>query len=165
MAVSITLYKYAKEANRLDKSSFLSNSKTVNGTFRGGVDMINPTVEFYDSATILPDINDYNYMKIEYETGDNRYYFINDIFIDRTHVFVISGHVDVLMTYKSDIEELEAMAIRSEKDYNTYIADNMEVSYQYDSCETKYWKVNTPTGPIADRFVYNEDEIILITKG
>lgn len=183
MAVDIKLYNYLGESNRLSKNITrqLSDdeirngvvngsakiSDTISGYFKGGVDMINPTVEFYDSNDIAPEINDYNYMTIQYENGDTRYYFINDIFIDRTHVFVVSGHVDVLMTYKDDIDKLEAMAIRSEDNYNTYINDSAQVSYQYDTADTLVWDGGRDeTGATTPaKFSYDTNWHMLITKG
>lgn len=65
-----------------------------------------------------------NYMYIE-EFG--RYYFITNISGERGNKAVITGHVDVLNTYKKDIMEAQIIAERSSNQYNFYLSDPQRI--------------------------------------
>ena len=128
MSVSIKLYKNTTENNRLDKSSYLpeATSKTVTGSFRTPVDILNPTVLINLN---LSDANKYNYM---YIADFKRYYFITGIVLksgsqylaeDSMGLFEISGHVDVLYSYKTKITASNAFVARNQSQLNPYIRD------------------------------------------
>lgn len=157
MAFDINLYNYSGEPNRLDKS-LGGTTLTLTGTLKEGADVINPVIEFYDTGGENLDLNDYNYMYIE---KFGRYYFITDIIVDRTNVVFISGHVDVLNTYKTEIKNLQAMATRSEYEYNAYITDPTLPTYQYDTCDVFYWgSVQNPS-----KFTYTKQYTFMTTMG
>ena len=69
-------------------------------------------------------INDYvlsaNYV---YIPDFNRYYFINDITSVRQNLWRLSLHVDVLMSYKKEINNTYAFISRNEFDYDPDIYD------------------------------------------
>lgn len=157
MAFDINLYNYSGEPNRLDKT-LGGTTLTLTGTLKEGADVINPVIEFYDVGGTTLNLDDYNYM---YIGAFGRYYFITDIIVDRTNVVFISGHVDVLNTYKNDIKNLQAMATRSEYEYNAYITDPTLPTYQYDDCDVVFWgKANEPS-----KFTYTSDYVIMTTMG
>lgn len=119
MSVSIKLYKNTTENNRVDKSSYLSDltAKTVTGSFRTPVDILNPTVLL---DLNLSDATKYNYM---YIADFKRYYFITGIVLksgsqylaeDSKGLFEISGHVDVLYSYSTKIKANNALIARQE---------------------------------------------------
>ena len=54
-----------------------------------------------------------------------RKYFITDITALNEKTCVVSGHVDVLSTYASDIRKLEAVIARQENKWNLYLDDNL----------------------------------------
>ena len=128
MSVSIKLYKNTTENNRVDKSSYLSDltAKTVTGSFRTPVDILNPTVLIDLSIT---DATKYNYM---YIADFKRYYFITGITLksgstysaqESSDLFEISGHVDVLYSYKTKILANNALIARQE---NRFLASKFQ---------------------------------------
>lgn len=94
-----------------------------------------------------------NYLYIPYYS---RYYFINDITIIDGHRIKISAHVDVLMTYASQITGLQVI-VDKQKTLNAdaYFNDN---SYVTDDRST-YATINFPNSFLDD------GEFILITAG
>ena len=119
MSVSIKLYINTTENNRVDKSSYLSDltAKTVTGSFRTPVDILNPTVLIDLTIT---EATKYNYM---YIADFKRYYFITGIVLksgstysaqESSGLFEISGHVDVLYSYKTKILANNALIARQE---------------------------------------------------
>ena len=54
--MEITFYKNTSESNRIGKT--LTNPLTIEGKFRDGIDIINPTIKV---ATDSIHIDDYNY--------------------------------------------------------------------------------------------------------
>lgn len=86
-----------------------------------------------------PDITGYNYMEIS-EFG--RYYFIDDIVSINNNKWEISGHVDVLQTYMSDILNQNVILNKQETRGNKYLNDGSFVS-QVNEFNTSY---NFPNG-------------------
>lgn len=84
------------------------------------------------------DITAYNYM---YISNFNRYYFIDDIVSVGYERWEISGHVDVLQTYKDIIEEQTAVIKRQQAKYNTYLNDPEWKVYAYE----QRWAKKFPT--------------------
>ena len=83
-------------------------------------------------------ITTYNYMYIsEFE----RYYFIDDIVSINNGLWEISGHVDVLETFKNGILGQTAVIKRQQNKFNTYLndpewkvyADENVVAYKFNS--------------------------------
>ena len=129
MSVSIKLYINTTENNRVDKSSHLSDltAKTVTGSFRTPVDILNPTVLINLSIT---EATKYNYM---YIADFKRYYFITGIVLksgstysaqESSGLFEISGHVDVLYSYKTKITANNALIGRQE---NRFLASKFTI--------------------------------------
>ena len=140
MSVSIKLYINTTENNRVDKSSHLSDltAKTVTGSFRTPVDILNPTVLIDLTIT---EATKYNYM---YIADFKRYYFITDIVLksgstysaqESSGLFEISGHVDVLYSYKMKITACGAFVARNASNLNPYIRDPM-VSFKANMIRT-----------------------------
>ena len=65
-------------------------------------------------------IRDCNYLLIE---PINRYYYIDSMDFEHQRV-TITAHVDVLQTYRSEIEKCKIVVKRNEKEYNSYINDS-----------------------------------------
>lgn len=96
--MQIQLLRYTGENNRIDKSGRLSGAYAMDGTLRDTSSIINPVIRIEKSTP--PQNNDYNYMYID---AFKRYYFIEDITAVRKGLWEISGRVDVLFTYATDI--------------------------------------------------------------
>ena len=91
--------------------------------------ILKPTIRIRTSESIYT----YNYMYIaEFE----RYYFIDDIVSVNNGVWEVSGHVDVLETYKNSILSNDAVIKRQGAQYNTYLNDSEWSVFTYDDVIT-----------------------------
>lgn len=91
--------------------------------------ILKPTIRIRTSESIYT----YNYMYIaEFE----RYYFIDDIVSVNNGVWEVSGHVDVLETYKNSILSNDAVIKRQGSQYNTYLNDSEWSVFTYDDVIT-----------------------------
>ena len=113
----ITFYTNNSEKNALTKS--LTQIVRLDGTLKDGTSIIDPSVLCYNIDRFIPDIN---YFYID-ETG--RYYFLNGVEVVRNGLWQISGHVDVLSTYKTAILSNRAIIQRSESNYNLKLNDGL----------------------------------------
>ena len=113
----ITFYTNNSEKNALTKS--LTQIVRLDGTLKDGTSIIDPSVLCYNIDRFIADIN---YFYID-ETG--RYYFLNGVEVVRTGLWQISGHVDVLSTYKAAILQNRAISQRSESNYNLKLNDGL----------------------------------------
>lgn len=88
--------------------------------------ILNPTIRILTNSNI----HTYNYMYIaEFE----RYYFIDDIVSVNNNKWEVSGHVDVLETYKNSILANTAVVKRQAALYNTYLNDPEWKTYAYET--------------------------------
>lgn len=88
-------------------------SYTLQGTLRSECSIFNPTIDLRigDSVDIkIPSLTKCNYM---YIPNFNRYYFITDIKSIRNTMASVSGHVDVLKTFSSQILANSAIISRT----------------------------------------------------
>lgn len=86
------------------------------------------------------DITDYNYMYIS-EFG--RYYFIDDIISIHNNKWDVSGHVDVLETYSTQIKAQDVVVKRQEKQYNLYLPDPEFKTLEYEQIQTLKFPANS----------------------
>ena len=114
-----------------------SLNKTLGGTlttqsvnFKEGYDKLNPVIEIrYDPTltNIYTQMDQMNYVRIDTgatnEDFKYRYYFVNRVSIDRTGLFRIELHLDVLMTWQKFIKALTVTLDRSETIFNGYLPD------------------------------------------
>ena len=92
--------------------------------------ILKPTIRILTNS----DIYTYNYMYIaEFE----RYYFIDDIVSVNNNRWEVSGHVDVLETYKNSILSQSAVIRRQQNKFNLYLNDPDFQTYNYDMIQTK----------------------------
>lgn len=113
----ITFYTNNSEKNALTKN--LTQIVRLDGTLKDGTSIIDPSVLCYNIDRFIADIN---YFYID-ET--ERYYFINGVEVVRNGLWQISGHVDVLSTYKNEILANRAIIQRSESNYNLLLNDGL----------------------------------------
>lgn len=95
--MQIDLYTCKCERNRVDKTEYLSNRFTLEGTLRKQTSATNLSI---DIEKTNPLTYDYNYMYIR---EFDRYYFIDDISSVRNKLWTITASTDVLMSFKNDI--------------------------------------------------------------
>ena len=104
------LYNNNSDQNKLRKTLYTMDSECP-CTFKDDTDMMNPELIF----NAKPQVLDCNYLWL----GEpfNRYYFVTEKTVSQGKVY-IKCHVDVLMSFKADIENLEVIAERSSSNYD-----------------------------------------------
>lgn len=92
--------------------------------FKEDTSLLNPTIIINGvsnaSSYTIEDIGTSNYFSIP---KVNRYYFITDITMMSGGRVAITGKVDVLMSFKSDILGSTQLIVRQEKKTNNYLID------------------------------------------
>lgn len=117
--MQIDLFTCIAERNRVNKSDFISNRFTLQGTLKNQTSVTNITVEIEKSN---PVIYGYNYMYID---EFQRWYFIDDIINISANRWIIKASVDVLMSFKNDILSTSAVIDKAENEFtaNLYLDD------------------------------------------
>lgn len=141
MAFNIILQTNTSEKNKVTKT--LTDIATVSGTLKSETSIIDPVI------LIEGDLSNYihcNYMMIS-EFG--RMYFINNIRSIRNNLFEISGHVDVLSSFQTELKTNKAIIRKQENDWNLYLNDGSFRVYQNPNVLTK----NFPSGFSTYSFV------------
>ena len=108
--ITVNLYNNTDDKRVIDKS--LTAIRTVNADVITPSSVIRPQLRlawFAGAASC-------NYMYIP-EFG--RYYYISDIIADTGGAAIITGEVDVLMTYSAAIKQAPAVVVRSTSSTNT----------------------------------------------
>lgn len=119
--MTIVLYKNSSAANVANKS--LSAIHTITGTLRAGTSMLSPSF----MLTGAPATINYNYFKVE-EWG--RYYFLGPPEYSTNGTVTITGVIDVLMSFYSDIQNARVILDRQEFLWNMYLNDNAVMTNQ-----------------------------------
>lgn len=92
--------------------------------FKDDTSLLNPTIIINGvsnaSSYTIEDIGTSNYFSIP---KVNRYYFITDITMMSGGRVAITGKVDVLMSFKTDILGSTQLIVRQEKKTNNYLID------------------------------------------
>lgn len=121
--MNIQLYKTKDSNNKISKS--LTDELTFTGFLRQECSILNPTIEIETDLNI----SDFNYVKI---VDFNRYYFITDITVVNNKLWKVSLRCDVLMSYASDILDLNVNVVRNSSSFNLMIDDNQLNTYSDD---------------------------------
>lgn len=152
MSFSIVFYTNSSPVNQIDKS--LTEIVTATGTLREGASILNPEIEIENNLAPVV-VASINYAQI---SVFGRYYFVTDIQTETNGLWVVSMHVDVLMTYKDGIREQSAVVARQAKypNYNLYLDDGWFMSYQNPIIETRYFSNPTP---------FEAEEYVLVLAG
>ena len=146
--MDIILYKTQSERERINKT--LSDALTLTGTLRDESSVINPSFIIQNE-----NLSSYNYC---YISSFNRYYFINNITSIRNGLWKIDCSVDVLMSYKQEILDLNVIVSDVSSGENP---DSVYVSGEqwFTMVKTKTDVLVFPSGLLDD------GEYILITSG
>ena len=126
--MTITLYHTTSDINVVNKIFDTENSITIN--FKNIEDIDNPVI----TLTLDNNINNYNYF---YLPTLKRYYFITKIEIINNNIYKITGHIDVLMSFKDKFLPLKAIIKRNENSFNSYLDDNYYKTVSYSRVQTK----------------------------
>ena len=154
-AMTIIFYNNSAEAERVDKTIYLSAPYTTTGVLRAPADIRTPRVLVQlseltpspSSGLVVDDNNNY----VVINTGDRlvaspartrtfnddllfknyayieefaRYYFVKSVSIENNKLAVFDLECDVLMSFKSDIYDLECIVSRNETEYNLMLSDS-----------------------------------------
>lgn len=143
---TINLYQNTSPPNYVDKS--ITSIGEYSGVLRDESSIINPVVRLeIESAPTA------NYA---YIAEFNRYYYITNISSFRNKLWDVAMHVDVLMTYKSQIRSQEAVVARQARRYNLYLDDGWFMAYQ---------NPQTIHKPLSITNAFEAQEYVLIIAG
>ena len=118
--MELFLYKTSDSNNKISKK--ISDEIKLVGDIRAECSILNPIIEIETTLNI----STFNYAKI---TEFNRYYFITDIVAVNNKFWKISLKCDVLMTYASEILDLNVNVLRNPSQFNLMLEDNQLNTY------------------------------------
>lgn len=119
--LDVIFYNMSDEMNALPKT--LTNPTTITGTFRGACDVLRPQIRL-----ILPFYPSFNYC---YIPTLKRFYFVENLTIEYTNTYLFDLRVDVLESYKNEINAMTALIARNEYEYNPNLVDKLEYFEYY----------------------------------
>lgn len=119
--MNILLQYNNSEKNKMDKT--ITTVYDISGTLRDATSILDPVVIFDGSVS---DVRNINYMTIP---EFNRSYFVTGIRSIQQGLFEISGHVDVLTTYKAQIRKCQGIVGKQERKWNLYLNDGSLRTY------------------------------------
>ena len=118
----VILQRNSSENNKVTKS--ITNLVTYSGTLKDKTSIIDPVIIVEGDLTSFVKAN---YMTI---STFGRSYFITDIQSVGNNLFEVSGHVDVISTYATEIKRNSAIVKRQKGAYNLYLNDGSLKVYQ-----------------------------------
>lgn len=145
MSMTIEIGNYTGESYALDKT--LVGSVVLTGTLKEGTSVVDPVILCHNGVALSG-----NYMHIP---TFNRWYFITDIVSVTTGLWQVSGHVDVLMSWKARIREQRAVIARNQNSYNLYLNDDKFQVY----ANPRIQQLAFPSGPWNS----GESRILVVT--
>lgn len=125
----IVLMTNSSEKNKMDKT--LTTIATISGTLKNATSIIDPVIIIEGD---LSSFTGCNYMTID---TFGRSYFINNIRSIGNNLFEVSGHVDVISTYKTAIRRNSAIIRKQQNQWNLYLNDGSLRVYQNPQVVTK----------------------------
>lgn len=150
MAFTVSFGTTSSEKRQLDKS--VSYSASLTGVLRNNTGVVNPTILVEANVSTIAGCN---YMSIP---TFGRLYFITEIVSISDDLCEVSGHCDVLSTYKTGIRGNSAIIGRSSQqgNWNLYLNDPMlKVNSKSEIITKKGWS----------SFPKDQFSLMLITMG
>lgn len=120
MSFTINLMNNSSAKNVVNKN--LTQLSSIDGVLKEATSILNPTVKIQGMLPV-----NCNYFHIP---NFDRYYYITDIRSINNDIFEISGHVDVLTTYRDQILRCSGIVARQRNVYNLYLDDGSFKTYQ-----------------------------------
>lgn len=148
--MTIGLYYNKSDERKLNKD--LETIATYEGYLKNECSIQNPTVFIEGAFNIGNNINA-NYMFLP---DYRRYYYITDITQVRANLVKITGRVDVLMSFKDEIQNSVGIVRKQEHNYSLFLDDGSLKVYQDKLIICKEF----PNG-----FPKENDHFILVTAG
>lgn len=123
MAFTVNLYTISDDRNKLSKNLGTPTSFT-SYVLKEPTDVVNPVLRIQTDTNI----SGFNYVYIE---RYGRYYFIENIVATPNNFWELRCKVDVLMSFKTQIQALKGTVTRGEKLFNGYLNDPEYKAYAY----------------------------------
>lgn len=139
--MTITLYKYTGEKDRVDKSGDLIQVLQTSGQFKADTSVLSPTLMLSlpteteslltdEDGNVIDDVQvsvggmvlDFNYF---YVAEFRRYYFVSSIVVSSQSILIITGDADPLYSFKDQILENYALVERNEFDFDPLLEDTL----------------------------------------
>ena len=146
MSLTMTMYKTKSPNNALAKTC--TDAIAYPFVLKDDTSVVDPVL----IVNTTTNISKYNYLYID---EFDRYYFIRDIVSVRNNVYEIHAHVDVLMSYQSEIKTMQGTMARSATVYNTYVDDIIP----------KKTRPLVTTRAFSTSFNKNDASIVLVVAG
>lgn len=127
MGITVTLKHNSSPVEKIGKTLDAGTDFTCD--LKADTSILRPTLVLQSESNL----SGFNYM---YISDFQRYYFIDDIVSKNKVIWEVSGHVDVLQTYKQQILSNTAVLKRQQNKYNTYLNDERWPVYTYDDVIT-----------------------------
>lgn len=118
--MTVKFYKNKSDKNHVDKNITQIGSDITNAVIVDNVSITDPVFRLQDFTGFNPATANYCYI----DTLE-RYYYITDITILTNDIYLIHCHVDVLMSFKSDIRSNTAIVARQQNIRNRYLNDGV----------------------------------------
>lgn len=134
MSLTVKLHHNSSPDNKIGKQ--LDAGLSMNCVLKEESSILKPTIIIEAATAPIT----YNYMYIQ---DLQRYYFIDDIVSKNNKIWEITGHVDVLETYKNGIKSNKAVIRRQQNIYNLYLNDPDFITYNNDKIQTLQFKNGT----------------------
>lgn len=124
MSFNVVAQTNTSEKNRIDKS--ITDVATLSGVLREECSLIDPAILI---EADIADLAGVNYFTID---DFGRSYFLTSLESVRSGLVLMTGHVDVLSTYATEIKAQTAIVRRQEggEVYNLYLNDGSLKCYQ-----------------------------------
>lgn len=133
MSLSVQLCHNKSPAEKIGKT--IDTGNTYNCVLKDDCSILRPVIDITTSDSIIT----YNYM---YISDLERYYFIDDIVSLHHAKWRITGHVDVLETYKNSILAQKCVVKRQSKLFNLYLDDPEFHVLNYERIQTLKFPAN-----------------------
>lgn len=119
MAITVTLYKTNSIANKVDKTLGATVATYTDAKFLEPYDEYSPVIRIRGKVSF----DDCNYLSIT-GNGGAKFYFIEGVTVKSPAICHITCRLDVLMTYKAYIKQLQCYLLRSTSDGDLYLPDD-----------------------------------------
>lgn len=149
MSFTITLMTNSSPPITVNKVT--SSLTSLTGNLRDSMSVIDPVVIIDVDESTVNILSACNYF---YIAEFKRYYFVKDITSVRDNLWEISGHCDVLSSWKTQLLANNGIVRRQENRWNLYLDDGVFKSYQDPLIKT----ISFPSG-------FNTQEYVLAIAG
>ena len=141
----MTLVLYENKSDKIVVNKKIMEVQSYEGFLRDGSSITNPTILIEGLFNIGNNINA-NYLFLP---DYRRYYYITEIEQIRSNLVKISASVDVLMSFKDELQNCKGIVKKNATAYNMYLNDGSFKVYQNKELVQKWF----PSGFTSKQFV------------